>query len=245
MSEALLGPKLETAFVAWVNANKAAAGLLSGITVQDAHGSAEPKPPYISVWCSRAPVHPDFQGINGGILPRRAFVEFFVKGRSTAGGAGFAATVGQWAGELEVLLTRHRAVTFTANAGTEVLTSAAHLIADGALVRLTSTGTLPGGLSAGVDYFTRDTTSGTLKLSATQGGAVVDITSAGSGTHTLTVPVDFSDLMAGCNLGGTQHPSSGLKIFGMCLLDQGAGVEGDCWVASLQLEVDAENVDRS
>lgn len=240
MAEALLGPKLETALIAWLSANKGS--LLSGVTLQGAHASAEPVPPYISVWCSRAPVHPDFAGLPGSQWPRRASVEFFVKGR-TKGGA-FASTVGLWAAELQQLLARFYTVAFTA-ATSDTITAAGHVLPAGALVRVSNVGGgLPGGLSAGVDYYVRDVSGSTLKLSTSPGGAAVDITSAGTGTHTLTWQEEFSKLRAGINAGGSQHPSEGLRVDAVQLMDEGSGVDGDCWVCSLMYEIDAEGVDR-
>lgn len=58
-------------------------------------------------------------------------------------------------------------------------------------VRLTSTGTLPGGLSLGTDYYivntglTNSPASAWIGLSLTPGGAKVDITSATGGIHTI------------------------------------------------------------
>lgn len=77
--------------------------------------------------------------------------------------------------------------TFTANAGTDVITStSAHNLQDGDKVILTTTGTLPAGLSTGTGYFVRDKTSTTFKLSASPYDTAIDITDAGTGTHTWT-----------------------------------------------------------
>lgn len=78
-------------------------------------------------------------------------------------------------------------VAVTANASTNVLTTSYwHGLAVGNPVRFTTAGTLPGGLTAGVTYYVRSILSDTtLTLSATLGGAELDITSTGSGAHTL------------------------------------------------------------
>jgi hypothetical protein len=78
--------------------------------------------------------------------------------------------------------------TFTANAGTDVITSASpHLLEVGARIRVSNSGGgLPAPLAAGTDYYVESVpTSTTLKVSATSGGAAIDITTAGTGTHTL------------------------------------------------------------
>ncbi|MBN9335375.1 hypothetical protein [Devosia sp.] len=51
----------------------------------------------------------------------------------------------------------------------------------------TTTGALPTGLSVGVQYFVKTVaTANTFTVSATPGGAAIDTTAAGSGTHTAT-----------------------------------------------------------
>ena len=52
-------------------------------------------------------------------------------------------------------------------------------------VEFTTTITLPAPLVPGTTYYVRDVSGGTFKLSATPGGAVLDITDAGSGVHTV------------------------------------------------------------
>jgi hypothetical protein len=75
--------------------------------------------------------------------------------------------------------------TVTANAGTDELTLAggASIPVNGR-VTLSSTGTPPAGLIAG-SYYVVASSGSNIKLSATQGGAAIDITDAGTGTHSL------------------------------------------------------------
>lgn len=76
------------------------------------------------------------------------------------------------------------AVPFTVDATTDVLTWKGHAPTDGDLVRLTNTGgTLPAGLAADTDYYVISSSGATCELSLTSGGAAVDITGAGTGTH--------------------------------------------------------------
>jgi hypothetical protein len=77
---------------------------------------------------------------------------------------------------------------FTAVAATDLCSATGHKFISGTRVRLTTTGTLPAGLAPLTDYFVRDAdlTAGTLKLAATLGGAAIDITDTGTGTHTIT-----------------------------------------------------------
>src|SRR5712692_90526 len=74
---------------------------------------------------------------------------------------------------------------FVADPATDILTARNHGRSNGAAVKVFSNGTLPAPLAAGTTYYVRDATTNTLKLAATNGGAAIDITTAGTGTHTL------------------------------------------------------------
>src|SRR3990167_6131894 len=84
--------------------------------------------------------------------------------------------------------------TFTADAGTDVCTGATFTTdanTTGHAVYLTTTGTLPAGLATGTVYFVIrvDLNAGTFKLATTitnaNAGTAINITDAGSGTHTV------------------------------------------------------------
>jgi hypothetical protein len=79
--------------------------------------------------------------------------------------------------------------TFAANAGTNVITtSTPHNMAAGQAVNVDNVGGgLPGGLANHTRYYVIADSLGasTLKLSATLGGAEIDLSSAGTGTHTI------------------------------------------------------------
>lgn len=68
---------------------------------------------------------------------------------------------------------------------TNVFTITDHDLSDGDTVRFSTDGTLPGGLSLRIDYIVRDSSDDTLSVAAGFNGAVVDVTSGGSGTHTV------------------------------------------------------------
>jgi hypothetical protein len=76
--------------------------------------------------------------------------------------------------------------TFTVVTATDVFTSAsAHGLQVNDMVRFTSTTTLPAPLVAGTDYYVKTVPSTTtFTISATKGGATLDITTTGTGTHT-------------------------------------------------------------
>jgi len=74
---------------------------------------------------------------------------------------------------------------FTAAAATDIITCAGHTRKNGDKLRLATTGGLPGGLTANTTYWVRDVVGTTFKLAATPGGAAIDITSTGTGSHTF------------------------------------------------------------
>ena len=85
--------------------------------------------------------------------------------------------------------------TFTADAGTDVCTwtSTTNIpsnILTGTRVRLTTTTTLPGGLATATDYYVIASSTTTFKLATSYANAVagtaINITDAGTGTHTVT-----------------------------------------------------------
>ena len=76
---------------------------------------------------------------------------------------------------------------FTASSTTQLLTSNAHGLTVNESVLLTTSGSLPGGLSIATVYYVINPTTNTFKLSATQGGAPVVLSANGTPTNTFTV----------------------------------------------------------
>ncbi len=75
------------------------------------------------------------------------------------------------------------------NASPAVISWAAHGLADGTSVILTTTGALPAGLVAGQRYFVVRSAKNSFMLSETEDGLPIATSSAGSGTHTATAQV--------------------------------------------------------
>ena len=91
--------------------------------------------------------------------------------------------------------TLGRSATFTADAGTDLMTytSTTNLpsnILTGTRVRLTTTTTLPAPLATATDYYVIKMSDGTFELATTYANAIagtqIDITTTGTGTHTIT-----------------------------------------------------------
>jgi hypothetical protein len=72
-----------------------------------------------------------------------------------------------------------------ATTATDLLTKAGHGLAAATKVRFTTTGGLPTGLAAATTYYVINPTTNTFQVSATLGGAAIDITSVGTGVHSV------------------------------------------------------------
>lgn len=86
------------------------------------------------------------------------------------------------------------------NAGSDYIDLTQHGLKADSRIRLSTTGTLPAGLSLATDYFVIVTNANRIQLSATLGGAAVDITAAaGGGTHSIAsvprVPLGYRDIL--------------------------------------------------
>ncbi len=78
------------------------------------------------------------------------------------------------------------ALTSISNGSPAVFTLNSHGLANGDTLRLTTSGGLPTGLSAGVTYFVINQAANTFNVSLTLAGAAVNTSGAGSGTHSMT-----------------------------------------------------------
>lgn len=80
------------------------------------------------------------------------------------------------------------ALTSISNASPAVFTLNSHGLAVGDTFQLSTSGTLPTGLTAGVDYYVISAGFGanSFRVSTSAGGAAVNTTGAGSGTHSMT-----------------------------------------------------------
>lgn len=74
---------------------------------------------------------------------------------------------------------------FTVDASTDIVTSSGHNLQNHDRVQLSTTDTLPAGLSALETYYVINRTADTFKLSKSPSDDAVDITDTGTGTHTF------------------------------------------------------------
>jgi hypothetical protein len=107
----------------------------------------------------------------------------------------------------------HRSVDyrlFTADAGTNILTSATHGFVDEQHVRIGSNSTPPSPLVWGVTYYIKYIDANTFYLSLSVGGDTIDITDTGTGTHWLTTALGYEFIKAGALVSNTTRAGEGI-----------------------------------
>ncbi len=114
------------------------------------------------------------------------------------GEVAYNAATGYGLGDRVILGSPTSTVTIS-NADPAVVSWAAHGQPNGTPVVLTTTGTLPAGLSPNTLYYIINGGTGTFQVALTPTGAPIKTTSAGTGTHTATTQVHriFESLQAG------------------------------------------------
>ena len=104
-------------------------------------------------------------------------------------------------------VTTPAAKTFTADAGTDLLTTATHGYATGLKGQVSTDGVLPAGLAAVTDYYVIASAAGTYKLASSYAnalaGTAVDVTDAGTGTHTFTPTALSASVKLQASVNGT------------------------------------------
>lgn len=102
--------------------------------------------------------------------------------------SAYSAATAYAAGDRAVLINPSATVTISI-ASPGVITWAGHGLADGTPVVLTTSGSLPTGLTAGIEYFVVDRTAHAFRLSTMKNGVGVNTSGSQSGTHTTTARV--------------------------------------------------------
>jgi hypothetical protein len=132
---------------------------------------------------------------------------------ATAGNL-YKQTAGGWS-----QVTFGREMQFVARSSTVTITIAApgvvtwngHGLANGQTVVLTTTGALPGGLTAGTTYYVVNAAANTFELAATAGGASITTTGTQSGTHTATL-TSATGFTAGQTVTGASSGASAVIV---------------------------------
>ncbi len=76
--------------------------------------------------------------------------------------------------------------------GTEIITCTAHGMTNGTPCYFYSSGGLPAPLVVATKYYARSVTTNTFKLSSTLEGAIIDLTTQGTGTHSVVAARDYN-----------------------------------------------------
>ncbi|MCP4899737.1 MAG: hypothetical protein GY906_22455 [bacterium] len=146
----------------------------------------------------------NWQGVSGPVLSSYPFIQSGVTGRWV-----FQVTTGSLFWNTSLKRPSHRRLLFeywarkitagggqsafyledvgtcTVDAGTDVISSTGHGQNNDDRVQFRTTATLPDPLVQGTSYWVINATANTLQVSTSQGGAAVDITDTGVGTHYL------------------------------------------------------------
>jgi len=91
-----------------------------------------------------------------------------------------------------VPVSKVTALTSISNASPGVFTLNSHGLSNGDRLVLSTTGTLPTGLTVGTTYYVVSAAANTFSVALTSGGTAINTSSAGSGTHSMTY--FYSDL---------------------------------------------------
>jgi hypothetical protein len=90
---------------------------------------------------------------------------------------------------------RDHASTFSVDTGAETLSVGTDQgFANGDSVYVTTTGTLPAPLAVSTEYYVVGVAAATMQLATTYGGSAINITTAGSGTHTVYEAINASSV---------------------------------------------------
>jgi hypothetical protein len=100
----------------------------------------------------------------------------------------------------ELFIAKAAPVDCTANASTETFTASGHGMVNGTPVRFSGTA-VPGGLTAGTVYFTRDVDTNTFKVAATAGGPVIALSDAGTSVKFEAGLIPDTDYVLDAKLG--------------------------------------------
>lgn len=119
------------------------------------------------------------------------------------------------------------------NASPSVLTWNNHGLSNDDPILLTTTGSLPTGLSTGTKYYVVNASTNTFSLAATPGGTAINTSSAGSGTHTaINAPWDSTTI----GNGTTTFTLPKLNGDFIRVIDRAAGVDSHRSFGTEQLD---------
>jgi len=153
-----------------------AVGSVQSLRLWDGSQSAGVNAPIYDVTPSSSP---------GSAIPFASQDDFQISG------LGYGAL--EYGGDTGITNFGSSTATFTASSSSGLLiTSTAHGLLDTRRVQVSTTGTLPSGLTASTDYYVRDKTTDNFKLAPSSGGTAIAWTDAGTGTHSWTTEIGIA-----------------------------------------------------
>lgn len=127
------------------------------------------------------------------------------------------------------------------NTGTDTITEAAHGYPTGLKIQLTSTGTLPAGVTTATDYYIIALTSGTYQFAASlanaQAGTAIDLTNVGTAasTHTTT-PVALAGAAISLEMSNNYVPATNTGDFDPVATATAITADGNLWIMDIDPE---------
>jgi hypothetical protein len=131
-------------------------------------------------------------------------------GRTLAYGSNY-----RWPLNTAPVLSTGKTITGTVTmtiASPAVVTKTTHGLTAGRVVRFTTTGALPTGITAGERYYviSAGLTADDFQISASSGGAAINTSGSQSGTHTVTS--EISDVLSFITIGGLHYGVAGFNL---------------------------------
>lgn len=125
--------------------------------------------------------------VNSQIVLGKYFMHIVSQLTTIAGAAGneFTNFIGKQ-GIYEFIVTQNDLIPYTVDTTTNIFSTPSAYFENDMRVNVSTTDTAPSPLLAGVDYFVVNSLGITFQVSATVGGAAIDITTAGVGSQFIT-----------------------------------------------------------
>ena len=232
MSRARLGRKLEDAIADYVTAQKGT--YLDGCAVYAANSASVVHVPFLVVWCAVTQPQggPEENGMHG---PQRAVVKL----RITEHKSG--TLIGQWSDELAEILSRRLRFGYVHSLDLD----------DGIIETANDSGPLP---QVGDELVIGEQNYSLLSFDVVDGFPSrysitieppdeLTVGASARRDNPNSRPEEMTQLISAMNVGGDQHPDTGLHVTRIAWVDEVTGDEEDCRTFEITLEIDGQAYD--
>lgn len=232
MSRARFGRKLEDAIAAYVVAQQGT--YLDGVNISAANSMTTLHTPYCVVWSAVVTPHggPEENGMHG---PQRAIVKLRIAEYKSG------ENIGQWADELAEILSRRLRFGYVHSLDLD----------DGIIETANDSGPLP---QVGDELVIGEQNYSLLSFNAVDGfPSRYSITIEPPDELTVGAsarrdspnsrPDEMTQLQAAMNVGGDQHPATGLHVQRIAFVDEFSDVDEDCRTWEVTLQIDGQACD--